>query len=342
MVTGMSGEASRSRRAHRLLWWYPKSWRDRYGEEFADHLEQEFADRSLDFGRSLNIAGKGMVARFGDFGFSNATVSSEGQSRAAVGTSLALTIFLIALMLNFWALAMDRWSSRKYHPIPVSATTGMLTVVTFLLVISLVALVLTVVVCVVRQFMRRQGRTIAVPSTLAAASGIFLLYAMRWIPIEFYRQMYLHPRPGIGWTHPGSVIAAAGETIWGNTMNWIFPWISSFDNPGHIYVINDIVPIAFLLFGVAIASLWRRVELPRFSARLSSVAVTLLGGLIGAFVVAYVAWLAFGGPSGSQSFVPEGSRTGTTYIVVLAVAVVLVVWTRWTMRKVGRTGLLSS
>ena len=62
------------RRATRLLRWYPPAWRERYGEEFVAHLEQEFADRPTDFRRSVNIVFKGLVARVGDLGFSNASV----------------------------------------------------------------------------------------------------------------------------------------------------------------------------------------------------------------------------------------------------------------------------
>ena len=58
----MSGELHATRRAMRLLRWYPRSWRERCGEEFVDHLEQEFADRPVDFGRSWNVAYKGLVA----------------------------------------------------------------------------------------------------------------------------------------------------------------------------------------------------------------------------------------------------------------------------------------
>jgi hypothetical protein len=238
-------------------------------------------------------------------------------------------------------LAMNRWSSRAYHPIPVSATTGILTALTFLMATVLFAMVVTVVVSAVRQIIHGRIRAIVVPSVLAGASGGFLLYVVRRVPIEFYRQMYARPRPGIGWTHPGSVIAAAAETIWGTTANWVSLWNQPSGDPHAIYVVNGLVPIAVLLFGCAIASLWRRVELPRFSARLSSATVTLMGGLTVSFLVTYVAWLECGGPSGSQSFVPEGTRAGAWYLVVLAIAGVLIGRTRWAMRVNDRSDSLN-
>jgi len=72
---GVSQDSDNTRRAARLLRWYPPAWRERYGEEFADHLEQEFADRRVDLRRSLDVAHKGLVARIDDVGLSTSAVS---------------------------------------------------------------------------------------------------------------------------------------------------------------------------------------------------------------------------------------------------------------------------
>ena len=334
MVAGVSSSPANARRAKRLLLWYPKTWRERYREEFVDHLEQEFAERSVDFRRTVNIACKGVVARIGDFGFSNATLSAEGQTRAAVGTSFALIALAAVLALNFWSLAMLRWSSRTYHPIPVSATTGILTVVTGLMLLVLVAIVLTVVVAAGHQIRHGRGRPVVVPSILAASSGALLLYAVRWMPIELYRYAHgYHGRQGIGWTHPGPAIAALAQTTFEMTQNWVSLWNPVPGDPTSIYVVSDLFPIAVLLFGVSIASLWRRVELPCFVERFSSAIVTLLGFLTGVFLVTYLAWLGFGGPSGLHAFVPEGTRAGSTYLVVLGLVAMLVGRTRWLTRS---------
>ena len=333
MVAGMSDSTADCRRAKRLLLWYPRTWRERYGEEFVDHLEQEFTEKSVDFRRTVNIASKGLVARVGDFGFSNATLSPEGQTRAAVGTSFVLLNLAAVVVLNFWSLAMLRWSGRTYHPIPVSATTGILTVVTGLMLLVLVAIVLIVVSSTGRQIRRGQFRRIAVPSVLAAASGALLLYAVRSVPYELYLYAHgYHGRPGIGWTQPGSAITALAQTTFERTQGWVSPWNQPHGNPTSSYVVNDLVPIAVLLFGISIASLWRRVELPRFVKRFSSATVSLLGVLTSVFLVAYLFWIGFGGPSGDEAFVPEGTRIGYTYLVALGIFAILVGRTRWLAR----------
>jgi hypothetical protein len=88
-----------------------------------------------------------------------------------------------------------------------------------------------------------------------------------------------------------------------------------------------------LLFGIAIALLVRRVELPRLAERLGTTIVTLLGTLTGVFLVTYVVWLEVDGPSGNESFWPEGARAGGVYLVLLELVSILVGRTRWLARS---------
>lgn len=337
----MSSDLDATRRAVRLLRWYPPAWRARYGDEFVDHLDQEFIERPHDLKRTVNIAYKGLVARIGDVGLANATVSGEGQTRAAIGTSFVLSALMAVLALNFWSLAMLRWSSRTYHPIPVSATTGILTAATALLMVVLLAIVLTVAFCVVRQIVRGHARSLVVPSILAAVSGALLLYAVRWLPRMLVQYGQLR-EGGVRWTHLGPTIYAFAQITWEFTQSWVNLWNPGSSGNGTVYnVVNDLVPLAVLVFGVAIALLVRRVELPRFSERLGSATVAFLCPLTGVFFVAYVVWLDVGGPSGSHYFVPEGPWLGVTYLVFLALVTVLVGWSGLLARRFRRTTTLT-
>jgi hypothetical protein len=329
MVARVNSDSTETRRAKRLLNWYPKAWRERYGEEFVDHLEQEFADNPVDFRRSLNIACKGIVARLGDFGFSRTPLSIDGQSRAALATSFALTALSAVLVLNFWSVAMLQWSARKYHPIPVSATTGILSVAAALMMLVLVAIVLMVVVSVARQCLQRRSRKLIGPAILALGSGAVILYAVRPLPRMFaaYSHMF---QGGFRWTHPGPAMYGLAYITNSFTQWWVAIW-----NPGESglptidTVVNNLVPLAVLLFGLAIATLLRRVELPQFVARFTRATVMLLGVLTGVAVVTHVAWLAFGGPSDTPTFGFEGSTAGAIYIAFLALVAVLIVRTQW-------------
>ena len=64
----MSTATPAERHAARLLRWYPRPWRERYGEEFAALLMEEWAVRPRSPGRSANVMASGLVARLSGAG----------------------------------------------------------------------------------------------------------------------------------------------------------------------------------------------------------------------------------------------------------------------------------
>jgi hypothetical protein len=326
----MNGDLKGARRATRLIRWYPSAWRERYGEEFADHLEQEFAVRRIDLRRSINVAYKGLAARVDDIGLSANAVNPGAQTRAALGTSFALMAIMAVLALNFWSWAMILWSARTYHPIPVDATTGILTVTTGLLLLVLGLMVLIVLVSAVRQIVRGRGRRLVTPLVFAMGSGAFLSYSVRWLPNMLARYSHMF-QGGYRWTHPGP--AAYGLAFIAHQVTQ--PWISMWDpgisgEPTSQAVMNDLAPLAVLVFAVAMSFLLRRVELPRIGERLGSVTVVLLSILSGVFLLTLVAWFTAGGPM-YAAFGETGNIAGVVYLVFFALVAVLV----------SRSGLLT-
>jgi hypothetical protein len=59
----MTDREQAERRARRLLRWYPKAWRDRYGEEFTELLIDDIGERPRSWSRMLDVARRGMSAR---------------------------------------------------------------------------------------------------------------------------------------------------------------------------------------------------------------------------------------------------------------------------------------
>lgn len=312
------------RRAARLLRWYPPAWRERYGEEFADHLEQEFADRRVDLRRSINVAYKGLVARADDIGLSNASLSPGGQTRAALSTSFALLALAAVLAINFWSWAMLQWSARTYHPIPVDATTGVLTAAAGILLLVLVAIVLIVLVSAARQIVRGRGRPVVGPLVFAAGSvACFCYFLPPWLPGMFagYSHMF---QGGYRWTHPGPAAYALAFIAQHVTQPWISMWDPGISGePTSQAVMNDLAPLAVVVFAVAMAFLVRRVELPRLSERLGSATVVLLGILSGVFLITLVVWFTVGGPI-YATFGETGNIAGIGYLVFFALVTVLV------------------
>ena len=322
----MTSSRDNTRRARRLLRWYPPSWRERYGEEFVDHLEQEFEDRPSNLGRGINVMRKGVVARLGDIGLSNAGASSEERSRAALGTSFALVALMAVITVDFWSRAMLAWSGRRYHPIPVTATTAVLTVSVALMLLVLAIVVIVVVASVVRQFFRGRGGHLVIPSILAVVSGAYLLYAARLLPTFLSQYIHgVHGQSGMSFSRPGQAIANFAEIVWMLTQRWVAPWGQGpIQLSGIQTVFDDCVPLVMLIFGIAICLLLRRVELPRASARLVLPTVALLGTFTGGFFIAYLVWSGVSGPSDYEYFFPEAQWLGIVYLVLMGLVPLLV------------------
>jgi hypothetical protein len=161
--------------------------------------------------------------------------------------------------LNFWSRAMLMWSARTYHPIPVDATTGILTVTTGLLLLVLGVMVLIVLVSAVRQIVRGRGRRIVTSLVFAVGSGAFLSYSVRWVPNMLARYSHMF-QGGYRWIHPGPAAYGLAVIAHQVTQPWISMWSPGISGePTSQSVMNDLAPLAVLIFAVAIASLLLRI-----------------------------------------------------------------------------------
>ena len=110
-------EASPEGRAAWLLRWYPRAWRDRYGEEFTELLISDMAERPRSLSRTLDVARGGIVARLADAGLcgfpaagpheADSTVAAQGAASRARAASLAS---LSACLAVFVVVGAAMWS----------------------------------------------------------------------------------------------------------------------------------------------------------------------------------------------------------------------------------------
>jgi hypothetical protein len=82
-------------RAARLLGWYPKTWRDRYGDEFAELLISDIEERPRSAARTLDVAGGGIVAHFTAAGLCGVPVrdASRHVTASLVSLGCCLAVF---------------------------------------------------------------------------------------------------------------------------------------------------------------------------------------------------------------------------------------------------------
>lgn len=79
-------------RVARLLHWYPREWRERYGEEFEAVLSSSLSDGKGGFRLSFNVAREGTVARLESMGLVGNSAPPLERARASV-----MTIYLSML-----------------------------------------------------------------------------------------------------------------------------------------------------------------------------------------------------------------------------------------------------
>jgi hypothetical protein len=102
-------------RAARLLRWYPRAWRARYGEEFAELLIADIAERPRSAVRTLDVARGGLLARLTDAGLAGLPLAGTADTdpgrpvRASIGTLGAALAVCLAVGAAMWSQLTIAW-----------------------------------------------------------------------------------------------------------------------------------------------------------------------------------------------------------------------------------------
>ena len=75
-----------ARRAARLLRWYPRDWRSRYGDEFAELLIADISERPDSWRRHADVAISGVLARLIPTGLTGHAIDPADQVRASLAS----------------------------------------------------------------------------------------------------------------------------------------------------------------------------------------------------------------------------------------------------------------
>jgi hypothetical protein len=91
----VSPRTGAERRARRLLRWYPKAWRDRYGEEFTQLLVDDIRERPRSWHRTLDVARSGLAAQVTERQLPHSRLAAAG---LMLGAALAGAAVLHAIV----------------------------------------------------------------------------------------------------------------------------------------------------------------------------------------------------------------------------------------------------
>ena len=198
------------KRAQRLLRWYPRAWRERYGDEFSELLLADIAERPRSWSRAFDIARNGAGARLGLGG-----VVHSLPPRERAGARLAVFVYAASAFLllgtAIWAQLAIGWQwSRPSTPSTAAAIVGMSCLLALFAALAVVGTA-PVLWTVARRFASGRGLALAGPFAVCLTGTVVAVLGARHFAAGW---------PGTGghpWAHqhllPGHVAALALSLI---------------------------------------------------------------------------------------------------------------------------------
>jgi hypothetical protein len=304
-----------TRRAERLSKLYPSIWRERYGAEFVDFMEQSIADAPHDAKRTMNILSKCAKVRLGELGIAGPTLDTDNAPRTALGTSTVLATVFAVFALFYWSSAMVSWNSnpRVATSLSVSIWTGAITVSTMILALTLFMIGFAVILHALKRSFSKREQKFTWPLVIVLVSTTAIVNAIH----QFTR--FTIQRGGIQWTQLGvGLKQVAGATQWvTQSIIWGPSWTGGSSFSTGLLHISTTVAVGALAFGAA--GLIRRSDFTMTASRTSRMAtmVLALGQVL--FLVSFAGWELAGGFDGSW-MAPFTQMEKSLFIVIAFIA----------------------
>jgi len=241
-----------------MLLWYPPSWRARYGEEFAELLLADLADRPRCWRRAANLAGTGLRARLADAGLAGHPLDPAAAARASMATAACSAAAFGVFGGALWAqLAIGvQWDVPPQQGI--TEALGLMSAALALFALLAVLAAAGMLRAVVRMCSQGHGKRLAGPAAMIAVGALVLIVGGRH---------FANGWPGTGGhllVHQGLVpggIAAFGwaTTLWVNSY-WVHPAALAAFGSGEIaWMVAS--PAATAVLATGAVRLLRRIEL---------------------------------------------------------------------------------
>lgn len=187
-------------RAARLLSWYPRTWRSRYGGEFTELLISDIGERPRSWSRTADVIRGGLVARLAVAGLAGGPSGTASQARASLASLACCAAVFLVFGGAMWSQLTIGWQwSRPDTADTAVATVAMSGAMLVFAVLALLA-VLPVAWSVVSRIAGGQRRGLAGPSALFLAGLVIVVVGGRHF--------------GNGWPGTGGHWPGAGSRPW--------------------------------------------------------------------------------------------------------------------------------
>jgi hypothetical protein len=302
-------------RAGRLLRWYPRGWRARYGEEFTELLVAELVERPRSFRRSADLARSGLTARLAAAGLAGQPLEADASGRRSLATlTAALSVFSV-VALALWAQLTIGW---QWAPPTTRATSLAMVVmsVSILVIGALSVVAVTPVAWLALRSLPGRWRHILGPIGLVVAGLVVLA-----VGTHHFANGWPGTR-GHPWADQGIVPGGVAASAWASTLfvtsYWLHP-AALVHFPGGEIAWMIVSPLATVSLIVGATRIVRRLDLPknvvRYERRLGLVAAVTTA----IFLTGAALWVVDGGPGPRDLF-----HIGSIDIVELTILALLV------------------
>ncbi len=320
--SGPGGRGAQARRAARLLRWYPKAWRSRYGEEFTELLISDIRERPRSRSRTADVIRGGMLARLADAGLCGCAPEAGPRVRASLASLACCAAVFLGFGGAMWSQLTIGWQWSAPDTATVAVATfvmsGAMLVFAALALLAALPVAWTVAARIARgrQPGLRQG--LLRPSVLFAAGLAIMVAGGRHFGNGW---------PGTGghpWARQGLVPGGVAAFSWASTLSvssfWAHPAaLAAF--PAAELAWMTLSPLALACAVTGVATAVRRVELSpavlRYQTRLGAAACVTMAVFLGGGC----AWIAGRTPRPGDLFHPGAIDVAGLVVMTLALAV---------------------
>jgi hypothetical protein len=304
-----------ARRAARLLRWYPRAWRSRFGEEFAELLVAEIDERPRSWTRTADVVRGGIVARLAGAGLCGCTLEPSAQARA----SLISLGWCVAIFVGFGAAIWSQLTIGWQWSEPDTAATDVAMVVMSAAMLAFLVLAVAATAPVMwsagSRIARGRGRGLLGPAALVVACAVIVFAGARHFGNGW---------PGTGghpWARQGLVPGGIAAFSWASTLSvssyWAHPGaLARFPAAELGWMALSPLAVTGLVCGAA--ALVRRAELSPRVLDLEAWLGTAACAVMAVFLAGCCAWILAGGPGPGDLFHAGGIDAAE--VAVLAIA----------------------
>jgi hypothetical protein len=306
-----------AQRAARLLRWYPKGWRSRYGQEFTELLIADIGERPRSRSRTADVIRGGTVARLTDAGLCGCAPEAAAQVRASLASLACCAAVFVGFGGAMWSQLVIGWQWSEPDAVGTTVATFVMSGAMGVLAVLALLAAAPVVWGAVSSLARGRSRVLG-PSALLAVGLAIVVVGGRYFGNGW---------PGTGghpWTRQGLVPGGVAAFSWASTLSvssfWAHPAaLAAFPAAELAWMALSPLAVAAVVVGAATAV--RRTELSpgvlRFEIRLGRTACVTMAVFLGGCG----AWIIDRAPGPGNLFHPGVIDVAGAVVMAAALAV---------------------